>query len=107
MRCVQGAVEFEQFLDDVALGDSIALWGRVRDRLENVDIEEHVEVGTDGLTYDAGVRGELRLVELRPGGRSSSASMRIGTFSCRVRYSHSLGCWRRASLVSRSSTGDG
>jgi hypothetical protein len=67
IRCrtcsVEGAVEFEKFLDDIALSDTIASGGGVGDLFEDFDLDEEISVGPDRLACDADVFGKLTLVE--------------------------------------------
>jgi hypothetical protein len=61
---VQRAVQLEEFLDDIALGDAVPARRGVRDFLDDLGLQQQVYVITHRLPSDAGVIGEFRLIEL-------------------------------------------
>jgi len=61
---VERAVQLEEFLDDGALGDPVALRGGIRNVLNDIEFQKEIDVVADGLAGDARMVGELGFVEL-------------------------------------------
>jgi hypothetical protein len=63
---VECAVQLEKLTNNVAIRNPVPARGRVRDFLDEFDLDEKVGVVADGLAGDASVLSEFSFVELTP-----------------------------------------
>lgn len=102
---VQRAVQLEEFLDDVAFGDPVPAGRGIRNLFDHVSLQQEVNVVAHRLPGDAGMIGELRLVEL-PTWRKGKEGVNENEDTLVLKEMEDASrVLRRASLVSFSSAG--
>jgi len=97
---VDGAVEAVQAFEDVTLSSgAVPLRGRLRDRFEDVQREQSIQVGVDGLATHAGEFGEFGFREFATWKRVHDGVDQEATLSFCVSTRHPLGYSSRTSAV--------